>query len=264
MIQPIAESLENIGVLVTRPAHQNQAFIQLLQAAGAHPVAFPSIEIRQPRDLEAAKSRIDQLGSYHILIFISTNAVHYGVDLIQQMQKSIIQAVSAVGKSTALALHQQGIRTDLQPESGFNSEALLEMAAFQTDNINGKRILIFRGQGGRELLANTLKTRGASVDYAEVYERIIPESDFTPVLDLCKNDRIQVITVPSNESQKNLYDMAGEKGRTYLCNTPLFVPGERCAELAQQLGFKSILQATSAMDQAMLERIRQWHKKALE
>lgn len=260
MILQSAERLDNTGVLVTRPAHQNQPFIDLLLNSGAQPIAFPTIAISDTDNISAAESRIASLDQYHLLIFISANAVEYGVKLIKNLGKHIHQPVSAIGKGTAQTLQQHNIPVNVQPAAGFNSEAFLALDEVQEEQISGKKVLIFRGQDGRELLANTLKSRGAEVDYVEVYRRCPALSDIEPVLELWAQNRIQIITVTSNESLKNLYDMTSKRGRDYLCQTPLVVPGERCAELAQKLGFKIILLATSATDQAMLDRIRQWHK----
>ena len=258
MIQQSAETLEDIGVLVTRPAQQNQAFIQLLQAQRARAIACPSIEI-VPVDI-ASDSPLTQLEQYDILIFISTNAVKYGLNCIEHLGKSINQPISAIGKSTAQALEQHNIDVTYQPVSGFNSEALLDLEAFQAANINNKNILIFRGIGGRELLADTLKSRGARVNYAEVYKRCRPDTSLQAMQELWSENSIQIITVTSNESLKNLYDMTGEQGRNDLCQTPVVVPSKRCLELAEKLGFKNVLLADSATDQTMLERIKKWHK----
>lgn len=235
--------------------------MERLQQAGAHPIGFPVIDIRPPLHTENLMDRLARVAQYDMLIFISANAVRYGLQTIAEAGGMIGQSVSAIGKSTAAALREQGIQVTLEPESGFNTEALLADTAFDADAIRGKKVLIVRGQGGRELLADSLRSRGAEVDYAEVYRRCRPAVDDTEVHRLWQNGQIQIVTVTSNEALKNLYDMLTIDTRSYLLNTPLVVPGPRAAELALQSGFRAeILTAANATDQAMLDAIRQWHK----
>jgi uroporphyrinogen-III synthase len=260
LIQAGAESLDNLGVLVTRPAHQAEHLLQLLQQAGARGISFPAMEIRPAPRPQPVLQRLQQLEQYDWLIFISANAVDYGVEYLQQAGKSPRQGVAAIGRSTAEKLARHGIQVSLQPASGFNSEALLNTDAMSESEVRGKHVLIFRGQGGRELLADTLRSRGATVDYVEVYQRCRPQENGNELNGLWDRGDIQIVTVTSNEALKNLYDMLDGDGRAHLLNTPLVVPGERAAELARQLGFRqSILVAADATDQAMLARIRQWH-----
>jgi uroporphyrinogen-III synthase len=247
------------GVLVTRPAHQAGALLERLQQAGFRALGLPSIEIVPSDDPDTALSLMRRLTDYQLLIFISTNAVDYGLKCIDQAGVSIEQAVAAIGRSTAARLDQQGIHVDLQPPTGYTSEDLLALDALQAEAISGQRILIFRGQGGREQLAQSLRERGAQVDYAEVYQRRRPGKAALDVHALWQQDAIQLVTVTSNESLENLYHMLDTKDRPRLLNTPLVVPGQRCAQRAQQLGFsKQILIAANASDEAMLDCIMQW------
>jgi len=259
--QPVDGDLNDIGVLVTRPAHQAGPLIELLQQAGARAIPFPVIEIHRADASDALQRAIAQLDSYDLVIFISANAVDHGLEFIRQAGRQLPGEVAAIGQSTAARLQQQGIRVSLQPAEGFNSEALLASDALQAQHISGRQVLIFRGAGGRELLAQTLQQRGAQVDYAEVYQRRRPQVDAAPLLDLWRKGRIQLVTVTSNEALKNLYHMVEQDGRELLLKTPLVVPGQRCAELARQTGIQTILTAANATDQAMLDTIRQWHNR---
>ena len=163
-MQANGKPLHNIGVLVTRPAHQAGHFIQLLQQAGATAIEFPAIEIDQPDNTETVQARIAQLDDYDLVIFISSNAVEYGLKFMQQAGKRLLNPVAAIGRSTASCLQRHNIAVSVQPENGFNSEALLASKALQAAQVKGKKVLIVRGQGGLELLANSLQQRGARVD----------------------------------------------------------------------------------------------------
>ncbi|MDH5484043.1 MAG: uroporphyrinogen-III synthase [Gammaproteobacteria bacterium] len=262
MSQPLPGSLEHLGVLVTRPAHQSQQLIQYLTDAGATVIAFPAIKI-VPITLDASSlQHLQGLQDYQVIIFISANAVEYGLKHIQQKLPCTGQHIAAIGTATRQALHHHQLSVDLNPTGGFSTENLLELDALQADNIGQQRILIIRGKGGREALATTLRQRGAIVDYAEVYERRVPEADIQPIIRLWADGQIQVITVSSNEILQNLYHMAGTDGQHLLRQINLVVPGQRCAQLATKLGFSStIVIADSATDDAMLQAIKHWYKQ---
>ena len=250
------QPLSGLGVLVTRPAHQAGGFISLLQQAGAETFALPTIEIQPLTLSDDTRHRLLQPNCYQIVVFISANAVRFGLPLLQ---KHTAAQIAAIGEGTARALREQGWQVDLVAESGFSSEDLLALPAMQANAIAGKHILIMRGQGGRELLADTLQARGATVDYAEVYQRCQPQTE-TQWLAALWQHRIHLVCVTSNESLENLYHILNAY-RDQLLNTLLLVPSARCYQLAQSLGFKHIIQAASATDNNMLQRIIQWHSQ---
>ena len=256
----MSKPLTGLGVLVTRPKHQSEAFINQLEQAGAHAIGFPSIEIYPIETSEPLDKQLKDFEKYHSVIFISANAVDNGVKWLKKAGKTLKNhQIIAIGKSTSRALENQGLKVDITPAENFNSEALLKLPAMQSDQLSGQHILIIRGEGGREFLADTLKSRGAQIAYAEVYRRCQPEKDIGPILELWSKNRIQLITVTSNEALKNLYYMMNVQGRNYLQHTSLIVPSQRCAEFAQQLGFnKQVIVATSATDDAMMNAIKTW------
>jgi uroporphyrinogen-III synthase len=143
------------------------------------------------------------------------------------------------------------------PQQQFNSEGLLEVEDLQ--QLNNKQIVIFRGEVGRELLAQSLRQRGAQVEYAEVYRRIRPECDTSEVQQAGLNGVINIAIVTSNEGLQNLYDMVGESGRRWLLHTPLAVVSQRNVELAQKLGFKSSVIAKQASDEGLVDAVKEWY-----
>jgi uroporphyrinogen-III synthase len=165
--------------------------------------------------------------------------------------------LATVGKGSARELERLGFRVDILPAGKFNSEALLEVPDLQ--EVAGKRIVIFRGEGGRELLAETLKERGALVEYAEVYRRAQPQSDVSELLRHWARGEIGAVIVTSNEGLRNLFDMVGKLGRQWLRNTQLVVVSERTAELARELGLKHpAIVAEQASDEALVQALRRW------
>jgi uroporphyrinogen-III synthase len=171
--------------------------------------------------------------------------------------------VMAIGAATAAALQLLDIEVAVTPERRYDSESLLDSKALQ--DVAGKRLVIFRGEGGRTLLADTLRQRGAQIDYAEVYRRIQPRTDVQPLLDAWQAEKIQVVTVTSNEALQNLYNMLNDEGRQKLLATPLVVMSQRTAELAQHLGFKHTpLVSAQASVTGLVAALLKWkqHKQA--
>lgn len=214
-------SLAGVGVLVTRPSHQAAELSAAIEAAGGHTILFPAIEIapRSPQDVEA---EVAGLVDPDIVIFISSNAVEHG------LAWSGNGAIAAVGPATAAAIEAAARIVDIRPASGYDSESLLEEPAL--NDIDGKTIRIVRGNSGRELLANTLRERGASVDYLPVYARRVPEYSDDDVAALTRRWRdgdIDIVTVMSVESLRNLVSLLPESCRALLAKTPLVTPASR-------------------------------------
>jgi len=228
--------LSNLRVMVTRPVQQAGPLIQQLQAAGASPWSFPLLEI-----VPCASPQLDHLIShleqYDIAIFISPNAVRYGVEaVIQRRAWPDTLGLATIGKGSAQELEARlGRAADIVPSNGSDSETLLKNSALQ--NVDGKQILIFRGRNGRELLANTLRARGAQVDYAEVYERLRPKVDTTPLNTALQAGTLDVILITSNEAFDNLLNMVDPANLNALYQIPLVVIHPRQAERVRQLGF---------------------------
>lgn len=247
--------LQGRTILVTRPAHQAEPLIRLIEAAGGAVLPFPTIEIHPPRDPQPAIAQFQQLDSFDILLFISANAARIGLQMIQQhsaLPKQI--QIAAVGKATTRALQQAGVAVDILPESRFDSEGLL--ATPQLQSVTGQRILIVRGEGGRELLAETLRSRGAAVHYAESYRRTTPLTDPAPLLQAWASKSLDAAIVTSNQSLDNLIEMVGTAGHPALLDTPLVVISERTREVALERGFKHRpLLATSPSDHAVLDTL---------
>ncbi len=126
--------------------------------------------------------------------------------------------------------------------------------------VAGKRIVIFRGEGGRELLAETLRQRGATVEYAEVYRRAVPEAGAEQLQHVLRKNCIDIVTVTSNEGLQNLLHMAGDACRCRLLRLPLVVISQRTALLAAKLGFTHApMIAHQSSDQGLVGAIEAWY-----
>ena len=247
--------LNGAQVLVTRPTHQAEELCRLICEQGGVAVRFPTLAIAPLPETEAIAGTLAQLDSYQWLIFISANAVtmhSYYTDSVKMPPFKLAQ-IAAIGKATAKALALAGLPVAVVPADGYTSEALLAMPQMQV--IQGQRCLIIRGEGGREELATILQSRGASVEYLNVYKRIKPEIDNTTVNLLLQQTKLTVITITSGEALENLLAMVTTQQHPQLFTVPLVVISDRISQIAADRGFKRIAVTTSPSDSAILEKI---------
>lgn len=225
-------------ILVTRPPEQSAGLSRLIRDAGGTPYLFPAIEITDPSDPGRLDAVLGKLEEFDLAIFVSPTAVARAfeyLDMEAGWPRNL--AVAAVGQGSAWALKVSGIKQVIAPAGQSDSEALLALPALQ--QVSGKRVVIFRGEGGRELMAQTLAERGASVEYAECYKRVRPHADIAPLLQAHDREAFSAMVVTSREGLANLHDMLGEAWRLFE-PVPVFVPHERIAAAARQLGMRSI------------------------
>ena len=238
-------------IVITRPAAQAQAFAARIAAEGATPLVFPAIEIVDTPDATALAAAIDRLDAFDLAIFISPNAVNRAMNLVRARRAwPPGLRVAAIGRGSARELARYGFADVIVPERRFESEALLALPALA--DVAGWQVLIFRGDGGRELLGDTLEQRGARVAYAECYRRVKPDADAGDLLRRWVRGGIDAVTVTSSEGLRNLFDMVGNLGRQWLRRTPLFVPHERIAATAAELGAQRVI-LTGPADDGLLE-----------
>jgi uroporphyrinogen-III synthase len=242
--------LRGKNIVVTRPARQARELAALIRQAGGNPVVFPVMEIRDVRDPQPLLRLIERLGEFDLAIFISPNAVNKAMKLISA-RGSLPSAlkVAAIGRGTMKELARFGVTGVTAPAGSFDSEALLDLPALA--DVGGRRVVIFRGEGGRELLGDTLKARGAAVEYAECYRRGKPNLDAAPLLRAWARNELHAITVTSGEGLRNLFEMVGTLGRGRLKKTPLFVPHPRIEEAARALGIATVI-VTESGDEGLV------------
>ncbi len=242
---------EQYNILVTRPKHQANILCELIEQQGWNAIRFPTLEIVALNDGKISE-QIERINQYQWLIFISVNAVNFALSAndgkIEQFKQS---SIAAVGKSTEKSLHTIGLPSVLVPDSNFNTEGLL--ATKEMNHVKGMTCLIVRGDGGRETLANTLRERGATVDYMEVYTRKMPICNNLKVANMLKLDSLDVITITSGDALKNLLAMIAEELHDKLISIPLIVISKRIKELAEQNGFKHIIVTERPGDTAIIE-----------
>lgn len=255
----MSEPLEGCAVMVTRPQEQAANLIGEIEKRGGTVVHAPMIVI-QPVATPAAARALEALDSYHVVIFISRNAAEHGLRRIKEAKKALrAQTVYAVGVGTAARLRELGIRTVLAPKSEFSSEGLLKMPGLSAAEISGRRVLIIRGVGGRELLSQSLQSRGAEVDYCEVYERVVPSTRLTDVLKKCGVAAPDIAIITSPEALTNLAEKIDQEGLDIMYDVPLMVAGERTAQEVERLGFTlEPVMVDNPGDRSIIEALVRW------
>jgi uroporphyrinogen-III synthase len=237
-------------VVITRPAGQATHLAEAIVSLGGKPVLFPVLEIIDIPDVTPLLDIALRLEEFALAVFISPNAVNKALDIILPRRPwPTSLRVATMGKSSERELSRYGIDDVIAPSLRFDSEALLELPQMQT--VAGKRVIIFRGDGGRELLGDTLMARGAVVEYVECYRRGKPQLDPAPLLQLWERGELDAITVTSSEGLRNLFDLVGPLGHAWLRKTPLFVPHARIAEQAHALGLAGVI-ATGPGDDGLV------------
>jgi uroporphyrinogen-III synthase len=248
------DELNGLNIVVTRPREQAVTLAQRIEHAGGKAVLFPLLEILPAANPLQLREMVARLHEFNLAIFISPNAVHYGMEAVRAagaLPESL--KIATVGQGSAKALRAMGVKEVIVPQERFDSESLLALPALQ--NVTGWRVVIFRGDGGRELLGETLKARGAGVEYAECYQRVKPQQEVAVLFAADPH----VITVTSSEALAYLWEMSDDLAKARLVAVPLFVPHARIANAARQLGWCNIIE-TEAGDDGLFSSLIAWAK----
>lgn len=248
-------------VLVTRPAAQAGGLVSDLQAAGFATLELPMLQVEALAAPSATeRQHLLDLDRYQHLIFISANAARYGLAWIDDYWPQYPVGVCwwAVGDSTAAVLEASGLPVQ-RPEQDMRSEGLLAMPALTAPA--GERVLIVKGQGGRETLQETLAARGARVDTMCCYRR--GATALTPAA--CRERLaaapVSLIMISSGEGLEQLSRLLSPRENTKLADTALLVPSPRVARQAEDLGWRRVQQADGASDEAMLAAAKAWRDR---
>jgi uroporphyrinogen-III synthase len=257
-------NLQGRRVVITRPADQADALKKQLQDVGASVIHLPLLEIKSldsqhdAEIIQKTRHAIQQLDQFHKIIFISTNAVRYALPLLENNwpQWPLGLQWYGIGVATQNALNHELEKTGSNvaaaspSDNAMTSEALLSLPIFA--ELHQQRILIVQGDGGRGLLAEVFKQRGAQVETLICYRRAKPEllNEQWSVLDV---PSIDAILISSGEALHNLLQLPDLQS----CKKALIIlPSERVATIARQAGFVRCVVAMNASDVAMMDALK--------
>jgi uroporphyrinogen-III synthase len=243
--------LAGLGVLVTRPARQAGPFAARLAALGAVPVVFPAIAILPADDAAPLEAVHAALERYDLAVFVSANAAEYGVPSGRSWPSRV--TALAPGPGTAEALAALGVADARTPAATFDSEGLLALPLLA--DVRGRRVVIFRGDGGREELPDALRARGAEVDIVACYRRAAPSS-LEGLEAAFAEGRIDAVTLTSSEGIDNLWTRIAEEARAAWRGCPSFVPHPRIGAHARGLGLAVV--ETAGGDAGLVAGLLDW------
>ena len=244
--------MAEIPILVTRPEGQAEKLGQLLREAGFAPVSCPMMVIEAfPVPNPEQVALIRELDQVQHLIFVSANAVRCAMDWIAPVWPALPDSLSvyAVGPASAELLGEYGVKASF-PESDMSSEGLLKLPSLS--QVEGERVVIARGEGGRTRLREELVRRGAQVEELASYRRSAPGMGAGEFIALIQANGCQAIMLSSGEGLDNMVSLLCEDERPAVFALPVVVPGPRVADLARDRGFQHIIEADNASDQSML------------
>lgn len=240
-------SLAGRHIVITRPAAQAGALKAAIEAEAGIAVVFPVLEIRPLEDTAPLFAVARRLDDYAFACFVSPNAIEHALDVVlaERRWPQHLRAL-VMGPSSRAALSARGIYDVVAPSGRYDSEALLALPELAEQEVRGKRVVVFRGEGGRELLGETLAARGAAVDYIASYRRSCPAADPGPLIELAARNALDAVTITSSEGMSNFVAMLGEAAHAVLPNTTFFVPHARIAEAARTYGITHVVQTGPA------------------
>lgn len=243
----MSRALHGRCIAVTRPAAQSATLARLIEARGGQPLLFPLLEIGPASDTRPLQQAVASLSDYALVVFVSPNAIDYSWPAIAAAGGWPAGLRAAViGPSSAEQLARHGVAGVVVPHSKdasdarYDTEALLELPPLQPAAVAGRRILLLRGNGGRELLAETLAARGARVDAVTCYQRSAP-IDATPIAARLAARRLDALTLSSSEGLRNLMALLDAPAIERLRQLPVFVPHRRIAEQAGESGLQRVV-----------------------
>lgn len=254
VVQPLAGRT----LVITRPQAQADSLCARIEADGGRALRFPLLAISPPPSTAELDAVLPRLEEFDLAFFVSPNAIDYALAYILPRRSwPAGLAVATVGKGSERVLRTHGFERVIAPARGFDSEAVLALEEFSAAAIAGRRVLIFRGDGGRNLLADTLRARGATVEFVCCYQRSCPALDPGLILQPCAQGELHGLLLTSTEGVGNLLTIIGAAaGLDALRKLTVFVSHPRIAAAAQAAGFEQLV-LTEAGDDGLMQALRQ-------
>lgn len=245
-----------LSVLVTRPAGAAaDSLCQAVRASGCAAYQQPLLEL-QPLDELSPGSRtlLLDLDRYAHIIFISGNAVRFGMGCIEDYWPQLPVGLHwyAIGAATAAQLETFGVHAQT-PGKEMTSEGLLELPSLQ--QIAGERVLVVKGEGGRDTLRRELSGRGAQVDELPCYRRALPDLPPGALARRLAEPPIDTVLVSSGEGLANMQRLLSPAETSNVYHLNIVVPSQRVAAQARDAGFRRVITAENASDAAMVRAL---------
>jgi uroporphyrinogen III methyltransferase/synthase len=245
-------------IVVTRPRAQAADFIELLGAAGADVIAFPTIEIVPPESWQPLDDAIAHVEKFDWIVFTSVNGVEVFFDRLAHLRRDVRclhrARLAAVGPQTERALAERGLIVDVVPEE-FRAEGVAE--AMREAGIAGASVLLPRAAGAREILPELLRAGGGNVEEVASYRTVTAGTDPSEIRALLERGRIDLVTFTSSSTVRNFLTLLGADAVPLLADSLIGCIGPITAETAEQAGLSVAIQpkdyTVAAFAQAIVE-----------
>lgn len=244
--------------------------VAALERHGLRTHQFPLLDIAPTPNLDDLRAALGDPSRYALVVFVSPNAVQQAFSAMPEGFRWPQEVpVAVVGPASAQALATHGVAPPahrvIKPDTHADdarqdSEALY--ARLDVPSLSGREVLIVRGNGGREWLADQLREAGASVRTAEAYRRSVPVPDAAAWLALrAVLSSRHAWTLTSSEAVRNLDELAranlSPADLDTLHGAPCFASHARIVEQAESLGFRDVT-LTGAGDDRLLASVLAW------
>ena len=249
-------------VVITRPRLQSLEFSKRLDAAGHPTVVFPLLEISSLSNTTALRAALERLHEFALAAFVSPNAIDATFAHISRWPTEV--ALAVMGESSRRALARHGVTADkyriTSPLDARRSDSQTLLEALDLARLRSGKVLILRGETGRELLADALRSAGAEVEQIAAYRRTA--TMLTPMLATTLQhllDTANCWVITSSEALQVLMQQVAqvdaENGVVKIQRKKLYVPHVRIQEVAQALGFESVV-LTDAGDDGLFSTLQ--------
>lgn len=245
-------------LLLTRPAEECIALAAALSEAGIHSASLPMLAIEPLEKTTEQRATMLKLDRYCAVVVVSKPAARLGLEMLSRYwpKPPSGQVWFSVGAATGTILKEYGLDVSW-PATGDDSEALLVLPRLaEALDVTEPKVLILRGEGGREHITETLRRRGAQVDSLELYRRYLLDYPRGTLVKTLRSERLNAMVVSSGQGLQSLHELAGSDWPA-LRELPLFVPSPRVAEMAATLGAKTIVDCRGAGIAALLAALRE-------
>jgi uroporphyrinogen-III synthase len=245
--------------VVTRPATQAAALARRIESLGRQAIVFPLLDIQPLQDTTVLRHTLAALDRYAMVAFISPNAIDAAFSAAPDWPKTVPEGspLAVMGQGSRAALARHGLTSDnrqiISPRNPHRTDSETLLEALELDTLRGKRVLILRGETGRELLGDALRAAGVEVDQVAAYRRLPPDWDAARAIwlrQLLAQEVDWVVT--SSEALRILLewvqDAGGEAGVAALQRQRLFAPHRRIVESARQIGISHVVLTQSGDD----------------
>src|SRR5213594_436505 len=186
-------------IVITRARSQASHFSRAIEDLGGEVVEFPTIEILPPESYESLDTAINEIDSYHWVIFTSVNGVKHFLGRLRHWKRDIRELrgakIAAIGPETAKSLESVYLRPDLVPRE-YQAEGLLQ--ELRAEEMRGKRVLLPRAAEARDILPKALREWGAEVDVVEAYRTVAAKGDASWLRVMLQKKKIDVVTFASS------------------------------------------------------------------